>query len=85
MIHNAHFNFLSCQVYIPLLSAHQMKMTSAGCQSREVSAQEETSEKISPVKSKGQFTVRDELLNRTYKFLGVVNTTLQQLQTQGLL
>lgn len=64
-----------------------MKITGAGYQSGTVSPQGETSgegEKQSPGKSSGQFTVRDELLNRTYKFLGLINTTLQHLQIQGL-
>lgn len=29
--------------------------------------------------------IRDELLNRTHKFLGVVNSTIHQLQLEGLL
>lgn len=62
-----------------LLSAHQMKMTGAGYQSGA------DGEKESPVKSGGQFSFRDELLNRMYKILGVVDTTLQHLQIQGLL
>ncbi|XP_044053526.1 dynein axonemal heavy chain 10 isoform X1 [Siniperca chuatsi] len=72
------------QVYIPLLTAHQMKITGAGYQSGRVSPQEETreGEAESPVKSSGQFPIRDELLNRTHKFLGLINTTLQHLQIQ---
>lgn len=62
-----------------LLSAHQMKMTGAGYQSRA------DGEKESPVKSSGQFSFRDELLNRMYKILGVIDTTLQHLQIEGLL
>ncbi|XP_031164939.2 dynein heavy chain 10, axonemal [Sander lucioperca] len=72
-------------VYIPLITAHQMKITGTGYESGAVSPQEETSgegEEESPVKSSGQFTVRDELLNRMYKYLGMVNTTLQHLQIQ---
>lgn len=64
-----------------------MRITGAGYQSEAVSPQEETSgegDKESQVKLSGQFTVRDELLNSTHKFLGLVNTTLQQLQIQGL-
>ncbi|XP_071339029.1 dynein axonemal heavy chain 10 [Trachinotus anak] len=63
-------------VYIPLLSVHQMKI---------VSSQEETGgegEEESSGKSSEQVTIRDELLNRMHKFLGVVNTTLQHLQIQ---
>lgn len=33
----------------------------------------------------GQFAFSDELLNRMYKFLEVVNTTFQQLHIQGTL
>lgn len=69
-----------------LLSAHQMKMTGSGYQSEAVSPQEETSgvgEEESSVKSSGQFTFRNEFLNRMYKFLGVIDTTLQHLQIQG--
>lgn len=85
---DAHFDCVSCQVYIPLITAHQMKITGTGYESGAVSPQEETSgegEEESPVKSSGQFTVRDELLNRMYKYLGMVNTTLQHLQIQGLI
>lgn len=73
-------------MYIPLLTAHQMKISGAGYQSRAVSPREESSvegEEETPVKSSGKFTIRDELLNRTHKYLGLVNTTLQHLQIQG--
>ncbi|TKS80370.1 Dynein heavy chain 10, axonemal [Collichthys lucidus] len=64
-------------VYMPLLSAQQM-MTGTGYQSMADSPQEE-----SPVKSNRQVTVRDELLNRACKFLGVINSTFQRkLQIQ---
>ncbi|XP_037633762.1 dynein heavy chain 10, axonemal [Sebastes umbrosus] len=72
-------------VYIPLITAHQMKITGAGYESGAASPQEETSgegEKESPAMSSGQLTIRDELLNRTYKYLGMVNTTLQHLKIQ---
>lgn len=81
------FHCVSCQIYIPALTACQMRITGGGYQSKAVSTQEETSEesdKESPVKSSGQFTIRDELLNSTHKFLGLINRTLQQLQIQGL-
>lgn len=71
-----------------LLSAHQMKMTVSDCQSKAASPQEETSgvgEQESLVKSSGRFTFRDEFLRRMYKFSGVINTTLQNLQIQGQL
>ncbi|XP_062273833.1 dynein axonemal heavy chain 10 [Scomber scombrus] len=72
-------------IYIPALTACQMRITGGGYQSKAVSTQEETSgesDKESPVKSSGQFTIRDELLNSTHKFLGLINRTLQQLQIQ---
>lgn len=74
-------------MYIPLLTAHQMQKIGVGYQRRKVSPQEDTSgegEEETPVKSSGQVTIRDELLNRMHKFLGMLNTTIQQLQIQGL-
>lgn len=71
-------------MYIPLLTVHQMNATGGGYQSEDVSPQEATIEEESSVKLSEQFKVRDELLNMTYKFLGLINTTLQQLQIQGL-
>lgn len=65
---------------IPLLSAHQMKISEAGSESGTVSPQDKTEK--SPVNPK--FICRDEVLNRTYKFLGVIDGTLQHLQIQGL-
>lgn len=70
----------SCQVEIPLLSAHQMKISGAGSKSGPVSPRDKTEK--SPVNPK--FLCRDEVLNRTYKFLGVIDATLQHLQIQGL-
>lgn len=35
-------------------------------------------------KSNGESSQRDELLTRTHTFLEVVNTTIQQLQIQGV-
>ncbi|XP_060895064.1 dynein axonemal heavy chain 10 [Labrus mixtus] len=72
-------------VYISLLTAHQMKITGAGYQSRTGSPHKELSpaaEKESRVESSGQLTVRDELLNRAHKYLGLINTTLTHLQIQ---
>ncbi|XP_031712248.1 dynein heavy chain 10, axonemal [Anarrhichthys ocellatus] len=72
-------------VYIPLITAHQMKITGAGYESRAVSPRGETSgakEEKSPVKSSGQLTTRDELLNRLYKYSAMVQTTIQRLQIQ---
>lgn len=61
-----------------------MTVTGGGYQSENVSPQEATTEEEESVKLSEQFMVRDELLNMTYKFLGLINTTLQQLQIQGL-
>lgn len=65
-----------------------MRITGGGYQNKAVSTQEETgeeSDKKNPiVKSSGQFTIRDELLNSTHKFLGLISRTLQQLHIQGL-
>lgn len=36
-------------------------------------------------KSGQEVIYRDELLNRIYKFMGVVETTLQDLQIQGVM
>lgn len=79
------FIFISCQVYIPLLTVHQMNATCGGYQSEHVSPHEAVTDEESSVKLSEQFTVRDELLNMTYKFLGLINTTIQQLKIQGLL
>lgn len=35
-------------------------------------------------KTNGEFSLHDELLTRTHKFLEVLNTTIQQLQIQGI-
>ena len=81
------FHCVSCQIYIPAITVHQIFDIWYGYQSEAASPQEETNgeaDKESPVKSSELFTIRDELLNRTIKFLGLVNTTLQQLQIQGL-
>lgn len=75
-------------VYIPMLTANQMAVAGAGDQSEEVSHQEkmngksEADETKSLVKPSGQFIIRDELLNRTHKHLGLLNTTLQHLQLE---
>ncbi|KAM4590913.1 dynein axonemal heavy chain 10 isoform 1-T1 [Odontesthes bonariensis] len=67
-------------VYIPMFTARQMATAGTSGQNKEVFPQEETSEEDVPVKPSGQFLIRDELLNRTHKFLAQVNTALQQLQ-----
>lgn len=83
-------------MYIPLLTAHQMSSTGSGVQHKEkppkdkISKDGEKKEKIkskedeSLIKSSGKLILRDELLNRTHKFLGVVNSTLLRLQIEGL-
>ncbi|KAL7391500.1 hypothetical protein ABVT39_010104 [Epinephelus coioides] len=70
-------------VYKPSLTA-QVGLTGAGYESRAASPQESSEEgkKGSLVKSSGQIPIRDEFLNRTYKFLGMVNITLTHLQIQ---
>ncbi|KAK2902109.1 hypothetical protein Q8A73_011855 [Channa argus] len=69
-------------VFIPLLTAQQMKETDGGYQSRTASPTKVTGEDQSLPQLREQFAVRDELLHRTYKFLGVLNTTVQHLQFQ---
>lgn len=64
-----------------------MKVTGGGYQNGTVSSLEETSgedKEESLPKSSKQFSVRDDLLNRTVKFLEVINTTLLHLKIQGL-
>lgn len=74
------------QVYLPMLMMHQMKVTGAGYQSQAASPQQNSVEGAdkSPVKSTIRIPIRDELLNRTHKYLGLINTSLQHLQIQGL-
>uniref|UniRef100_A0A3Q3B280 Dynein axonemal heavy chain 10 n=1 Tax=Kryptolebias marmoratus TaxID=37003 RepID=A0A3Q3B280_KRYMA len=74
-------------IYIPLFTAQQVAATGAGGHHKEISAQKKISQngkKGSTTKPCGQFMVRDELLNRTHKFLAVVNSTLQQLQIEKI-
>ncbi|XP_033947329.1 dynein axonemal heavy chain 10 [Pseudochaenichthys georgianus] len=63
-------------MYIPLMTAERMRETGAGYESGEVGGGK--GEEGSPAKPSGQFTIRDELLHRTYKFLGQLETTIQQ-------
>lgn len=65
---------------MPLLSAHQMKMAKGVYPGGAITASDEVDEELF-----GQFSFCDELLNRIYKFLEVVNTTFQQLHIQGTL
>ncbi|XP_069565682.1 dynein axonemal heavy chain 10 [Brachyistius frenatus] len=60
-------------LYIPLFTNLSV---STGVSSQ-TSLQEE-----SPVTPNDQFTIRDELLHRTHKFLGQINETLQEIQIQ---
>ncbi|XP_019718448.1 dynein heavy chain 10, axonemal-like [Hippocampus comes] len=70
-------------IYIPLMTAHQMKKIKVNYQTKEVSLHEESkNEKESPTKPSDPAPIRNELLNSTHKFLGVVNTTIQQLKAQ---
>lgn len=65
-----------------------MAVTGAGDQSEEASPQQEIkgeAEAKSSVKTSGQFVIRDELLNRIHKCLGLLNTSLQHLQLEGLI
>lgn len=77
---------LSLQVYIPLLSVNQLRLTDGGYHgvagSQESDAVSETTgdEKQPPAESRGAFEVRDDLLHSTHKFLQVINQTLQQLE-----
>lgn len=68
------------QVYIPSITAHQISRIGADFQSRVCGdGQQENLKKL-----KERAMIRDELLHRTHKYLGVVNTSLQHLQIQGL-
>ncbi|KAM4746443.1 dynein axonemal heavy chain 10 [Anableps anableps] len=81
-------------MYMPLLTAHQMSNTGSSGQHKEDYSQEKISkdgekgkknkkkEEETSVKSSGKFMLRDELLNRAHKFLGVVNATLLRLQIE---
>lgn len=62
-------------------------MTAAGCLREPDSPLSETSREAeveSHVKTGQDVTYRDELLNKMYKFMGVVDTTVQHLQIKGL-
>lgn len=84
----AYFYCFSYQLEVPLLSARQAKINGAGYQTGPDSTTTEKSGvfmKENDAKSGQEFTYRDELLNRIYKFMGVVETTLQDLQIQGVM
>lgn len=61
-----------------MLSAHQMKRAGDVYSAGEMAAGEELDEDFL-----AQFSFCDELLNRMYKFMEVVQTTFQQLHIQG--
>ncbi|XP_051514176.1 dynein axonemal heavy chain 10 [Myxocyprinus asiaticus] len=73
-------------VYIPLLSVNQLRLTDGGyhevtgSQDRDEEHKTKGDEEQQPVESRRAFMVRDELLNSTHKFLGVIDKTLQQLE-----
>lgn len=83
----ASFHIFSYQLEVPLLSARQAKMNGAGYQTGPDSTTSERSRALeeSDVKPGQEFTYRDELLNRIYKFMGVVEATLQDLHIQGMI
>nr|XP_057927697.1 dynein axonemal heavy chain 10-like isoform X1 [Doryrhamphus excisus] len=86
-LHNGH-NLQTLQkklvhIYIPLITAHQMKKTNAHNQAEAASPCDKSSGRIeTPTKPSDQAPIRNELLNSTHKFLGVVNSTIQQLKAQ---
>lgn len=81
------FHNFSYQLEVPLLSARQAKMNGAGYQTGPDSTTSERSRVLgeSDVQPGQEFMYRDELLNRIYKFMGVVEATVQDLQIQGLI
>lgn len=74
------------QIYIPRLSVNQLKLTnggyngSAGIQDNDTVGKIKEDEEQQLPESRGPFEVRDELLSGTYKFLGVLDKTLHQLE-----
>ncbi len=77
---------LSLQLYIPLLSVNQLRLTDggyhgvAGSQERDTVCKTTGDEKQQPAESRGAFEVRDDLLHSAHKFLQVIDQTLQQLE-----
>lgn len=67
-------------MYLPLLTGQQVKLTGGGCQS---SSERVTGLKEDPLTK--SFMFRDDLLNRSYKFIGEASKTLQRLHFQGLI
>lgn len=80
----AYFYCFLYQLEVPLLSARQARMSGACYQTRPDSPTKERSAEESDGEAGQEFTYRDELLNRMYKFMGVIETTLQDLQIQGV-
>lgn len=75
---------LLSQVYIPMLSVSQLKLTDGGYQQGAVATKDQDAggdaEGERPVESRGMLMIRDELLNSAHKFLGHIDRTLQQLE-----
>nr|XP_057927446.1 dynein axonemal heavy chain 10-like isoform X3 [Doryrhamphus excisus] len=70
-------------IYIPLITAHQMKKNNVSNQAEAASPRDKSSGgEETPTKPIERAPKRNELLNSTHKFLGVVNSTIQQLQAQ---
>lgn len=73
------------QIYIPLLSVQQLSLNdgyngAAGIQDNDTMGKIKADEEQQLPESRGPGEVRDELLSGTYKFLGVLDKTLQQLE-----
>ncbi|XP_053336632.1 dynein axonemal heavy chain 10 [Clarias gariepinus] len=80
------------QVYMPLLSVDQTKLTSEGQQQEVLSsdvsdarAEEETEVQAQPTEPTGTGPTRDELLSHSHKYLDLVDRTQQQLQNTNTL
>ena len=65
------------------MTAERMRETGAGYERGEVGGGK--GEEGSLAKPSEQFTIRDDLLHRTYKFLGQLETTIQQTHIEGLI
>lgn len=77
------FLVLNMQVYIPLLSWNQLKLTDGGYRHRMSLDKDDFEDGMGedkPVETRGSLMIRDELLNSTHKFLGHIDRTLQQLE-----
>lgn len=74
---------------MPLLSVGQIKLSNGGYQqealSSEVcgaSAELKTKVKLAPAEPFSMGLIRDEFLNYSYKYMGLIDRTLQQLQSE---